>query len=224
MNADTDKYIVATHALWAGDVEYFENLLKDFSPAKKDASRVDFAETPEDFIKATGALRLRQLWRKRAEFNSLVAAHSESNLEITDKPIILKTAHLRAALWRTGEREFFMQGYLTELKWQRTLFDRAHEQAKKYLKPRLVQGKQPLLKFISTTKARVSPGSSWIAFGNPFLQIELTDMGLLEASGLWVKPLLPESGTEITNVFQALLESLDDPHPLRDIPEHEKIQ
>ena len=56
-------------------------------------------------------------------------------------------------------------------------------------------------------------GSAWVVTGNPFLQVELTDMGLIEASGLWTEPLLPESAEAITDTFLRLLKVLDEPEP-----------
>lgn len=224
MNVDTDRYIVATHALWAGDFEKFEALLRDFSPATKHSRRPETAETPEDFIKATGSLRLRQFWQKRSEFGALTEEYADSNVQITDKPTILETAHLRAALWRMGEREFLMQGYLTDLKWEQNLFARAHKEARKSVTPEKSFKKQPTLGFMPEERSRMSPGCAWVQVGNPFLQVELTDLALLEASGLWLKRQLPEQAAEITKAFQSVLNALDESQPLKYPEQHETIQ
>ena len=123
MPAETDKFIIASFALWAGDFEYCEKLLRAYSNPSDVAPIEDGAEIPEDFIRATGALRLRQLWQKRGEFKKLTKEYGNQGVEITDKPTILETKHLRATLWRTGAREFMMQGYLKELSWQEGLFE-----------------------------------------------------------------------------------------------------
>src|SRR2546430_13772592 len=110
MPAETDKFIVATFALWAGDFAFCEELLREFSPPAETPTFVEDIQHPEDVIRSTGALRLRQLWQKRGEFRKLAAEYSDQGVEVTDKPIILETKNLRATVWRTGEREFVMQG------------------------------------------------------------------------------------------------------------------
>ena len=85
MAAETDSYIIASSALWAGDFEYFEKLLRAYSNPS-DVEPIDQgAEVPEDFIRATGALRLRQLWQKRGEFKKLAREYARQGAEITDR-------------------------------------------------------------------------------------------------------------------------------------------
>jgi len=59
MAAETDPFIIATYALWAGDFAYAEDLLREFSPPHR-TPRVDAesVEGPETIIKAVGALRV----------------------------------------------------------------------------------------------------------------------------------------------------------------------
>ena len=211
MVAETDKFIIATFALWAGDFAYCEKLLREYSPPYEAGSIDEGVRAPEDFIRATGALRLRQLWQKRGEFKKLAAEYEHQGVELTDRPIILETKHLRATVWRSGEREFFMQGYLKELTWQESLFTRASREASTGKTPKARTDSQ---KFELFGSEAVKPlGSAWVVTGNPFLQVELTDMGLIEASGLWTEPLLPESAEAITDTFLRLLKVLDEPEP-----------
>jgi len=213
MAAETDKFVIATFALWAGDFAYFEQLLREFSHPHDTPPIDEGAERPEDFIRATGALRLRQLWQKRGEFKKLTLEYAGPGIEVTDTPIILKTTHLRATLWRTDEREFLMQGYLKELGWQKELFEQVHRQAGRD-ESRKVQASIPPTDLFYTHPEgeRSMPlGTAWAVPGNPFLQVELTDLGLLEAAGLWTEPRLPDNAKAIIDVFQKLLTALDEP-------------
>lgn len=241
MVADTDKFIIATFALWAGDFLFFEKLLSTFSPPHRTVASERDMEEPEDFIRTTGALRLRQLWQKRSEFRKLAAEYSSERVQVTDTPMILETEHLRATLWRTGEREFIMQGYLKDLGWQDHLFTCAREQAAKSIEP-IPETPQEELKlprrkpkssaqqttsdidpddmsdedykelFHSIERPPILPlGASWTQIGNPFIQVELTDLGLLEATGLWTEGRLPKKADSIVEPFMKVLRNLDEP-------------
>src|SRR5215510_6748589 len=109
MAADTDKFIVAMFALWAGDFSYCDKLLREFSPPRRSPRNETEAHSPEDFIRISGALRLRQLWQKRGEFKKLASHYNRAGFEVTDEPNVLETKHLRATVWRVSEREFVMQ-------------------------------------------------------------------------------------------------------------------
>src|SRR6266478_2226201 len=109
MAVETDGFVIATFALWAGDFSYCEQLLREFSPPHDTPPIDDTAQSPEDFIRATGALRLRQLWQKRGEFKQFAAEFYDAGYQIADNPTVLETKHLRATVWRTAEREFLLQ-------------------------------------------------------------------------------------------------------------------
>ena len=213
MPAETDKFVIATFALWAGDFAYVEKLLREFSPPHETSLIDEAAETPEDFIRATGALRLRQLWQKRGEFKKLTAEYLGQGVEITDTPSILETKHLRATLWRTGEREFLMQGYLKELGWQNGLFELARREASGHeVSKTSLPSQSPYLLEPGAEGEPLKPlGVAWTVTQNPFVQVELTDLGLLEATALWIEPRLPENAAAIKGPLLKLLEGLDAP-------------
>ena|SRR5579883_86574 len=213
MAAETDQFIIATFALWAGDFSYVQQLLERYSPPHDTPRIADSASKPEDIIRATGALRLRQLWQKRGEFKKLV--EQDTDVQLTDEPIILETKHIRATLWRSAEREFFLQGYLKDLSWQGKLFELAHRQALNKDSPKvpvfdavtdLFEREDEQLAFVTF----MPTGCSWVIAGNPFIQVELTDLGLLEAAGLWTEARLPRDAQAINNAFSKLLQSLDE--------------
>lgn len=212
MPANTDKFVIATFALWAGDFDFFEQLLREFSPPRDSPPIDGHIESPEDLIKASGALRLRQLWQKRGEFKKLSQEYQRQGLELSDKPLILKTSHLRATVWRTSERAFSMQAYLTDLSWQDEFFARAQRQASAKKSPKYpsVGPKYKPLEGEQMGEPITGAGASWSVVGNPFLQVDLTDMGLLVVSALWVEATLPENAEPITNRLVEVLWSLDE--------------
>jgi hypothetical protein len=215
MASETDKFVIATFALWAGDIKYCERLLREFSPVAGQRAADAHIGAPEDFIRVAGALRLRQLWQKRGEFKSLAAEYGHAGLVLTDEPLILGTDHLRAAVWRLGEREFLMQAYLTNLEWQHSLFERAVTEASRSSPTRGIASAVRQPETNVEDEAVQSLGVAWAVPGNPFLQVELTDLALLEATALWTEPSLPENGEVITNSLQHLLDALDEPTPTR---------
>ena len=54
-------------------------------------------------------------------------------------------------------------------------------------------------------------GASWYVPGDLFIQIELTDMGLLEATGIWTEANLPDDARTISGRFEKVMLSLDTP-------------
>src|SRR6266446_2597877 len=103
MAAESAVFVIATFALWAGDFEYFESRMRDFARSDEIRSREKHIETPEDLMRATAALRLRQLWQRRGEFKRLAQESTGRRTELSDRPTILETVHLRATVWRLND-------------------------------------------------------------------------------------------------------------------------
>ena len=125
MGVDTDNFIVATFALWAGDFKYAETLLSRYSNAP---ALNGLVESPDDLIRRTGALRLRQLRQKKGEFKLLAAENGVRN-PVQANPTVLETKHLRGAVWRIDAREFDLRAYLKDLSWEEHLLDLAQNEA-----------------------------------------------------------------------------------------------
>jgi hypothetical protein len=53
-------------------------------------------------------------------------------------------------------------------------------------------------------------GRNFTLVGNPFLQGELSDMGLLEIAALWIGPKLPENSEPIITPLKRVLGELDE--------------
>lgn len=213
MPADTDNFIIAMFALWAGDFRYFDQLLKRFSSPWETPSTQEHPESPEDIIRTIGALRLRQLWQRRGEFKRFAAGYVIEGGELMEEPLILETRHLRSTVWRVDDREFLLQAYLKDLAWQDELFARARREAGTHEPPNRIsdtKGEGPSWPFPVEDSLR-GPGSAWTVFGNPFMQVELTDMGLLELSALWIEEILPVDREPIVAPLNAQLEILDPP-------------
>jgi hypothetical protein len=209
MAAETDPFIIATYALWAGDFDYAEGLLREFSPPHRTSALTsDGVESPEAVIKAIGALRVRQLRQKRAEFNKLAAEQRRDGIELTDTPIILETKHLRACLWRRDEREFVMRGYLTDLSWEKRFLELAREASLHERRSRQISPNPEDL-FRSSGERYESRGGAWTVEENIFIRVDVNDLGQLQANGLWPRVILPLQASEITVPFLNVLKSLD---------------
>jgi hypothetical protein len=109
-----------------------------------------------------------------------------------------------------------MQGYLKELSWQEELFARAHRLAegRKHPKVEVPRPTSDMFDPEPQEGAFEGPGAAWVVAANPFIQIELTDLGSVEAAGIWTRQVLPENARVITEPFLRVLESLDAPNPI----------
>lgn len=219
MDVEWDNFIIAGFALWAGDFDYFERLLKEFSPPSKSPHSIGKILSADDLVRATGALRRRQYVQKKREFAKMVKAYE--NAEIRYQPETLQTTNLRATIWRVGVREFVMYAYLTNLDYAEELFSRAQRMAdplpaaevpatevtEKSGLRRKQRKKQDLNP--EALKQFEPPGAAWTVEGNPFIQVELTDMGLVRVKALWTKRSLPDAGNQITGSLYHVLTELD---------------
>lgn len=211
MAAETDTFVVASAALWAGDFYHFETLMRKFVSQRGPRSSREEMTDPEAIIITTGEIRLRQLWQKRGEFRKLANSQSRDGDILTDKPIILETVHLRATLWRTGAREFLMQGFLTDLGFGNRFFENARMVAKvaggSATPSKLGNWESPEVR----GEVKMPLGASWYVPGDLSIQVELTDMGLLEAAGMWTERNLPDDARLISGKFENVMLSLDPP-------------
>jgi hypothetical protein len=206
MSVDTDNFIVATFALWAGDFEYAETLLKRYSNAPALNGAV---ESADDLIRRTGALRLRQLRQKKREFKLLAAEHGLRN-PVQAKPTVLVTNHLRGALWRLGAREFELRAYLIDLTWEESLLRLAHNEADQHERSlESVEQRDSSLGFGDNQAPRTTRGVAWTVTGSLLLRAQLSDMCLLEVNGLWTEAKLTNTDEEIKGPFLKLLHALD---------------
>lgn len=124
----------------------------------------------------------------------MTAEGFEKDLKYSGIPLILETKHVRATIWRTGVREFWMQAYLKDLNWQNQLFKNIRK-----------------LKNVDEFDVpQKKLGRAFTIVGNPFLQGELSDMGLLEITALWLRPRIPENSEAIIGPFERVLKTLDE--------------
>ena len=177
MTVDTDRFITATFALWAGDFEYAETLLSGFS---NESPLNGAVHSPEELIRRTGLLRLRQLRQKKGEFKVLAAEHGLRD-QIQPTPDVLETTHIRGALWRLGPREFNLLAYLTDLQWQEKMLGFAQEQAKlnEHYEPSASGRRQrPLQREL---RSIASSGVSWTVTGSVLMRAHISDLCLLRS-------------------------------------------
>ena len=206
MPVDAENFITATFALWAGDFEYAEQLLSRYS---NESPLKDAVESPDDLIRRTAALRLRQLRQKKGEFKSL-AAEQGLRSPVQANPAVLETKHLRGALWRLGAREFNLCAYLTDLSWHENMLRFAHREAALHerVEEPIVQ-KNYGLDFRDEQQSKINLGVAWTVTGSVLLRAQLSDLCLLEVNGLWTEPELPHTDEEIKQPFVRLLNALD---------------
>jgi hypothetical protein len=205
MSVDTDRFITAMFALWAGDFEYAETLLSDYTNERPLNGAV---ESPEELIRRTGLLRLRQLRQKKGEFKLLAAEHDLRD-QVQATPDVLETTHIRGALWRLGPREFNLLAYLTDLQWQEQMLGFAREQAELYehYEPATSGRRQrPLQREL---RSMASSGVAWTVTGSVLMQAHISDLCLLEVNGIWTLGGLPNTNEEIRGPFLKLLHALD---------------
>ena len=202
MPAESDKFVVATFALWAGDFEFAEELFRSTALTLRTITRHDRVESAEDLIRATAELRLRQLWQRRGEFRKL----ADEERGLVDVPLIIRGTHIRGTVWRTGERNFEMQAYLTDLSWERDLFARAREE---YAKHQRIAGVERGEDQIAALADHLARGFNWSIVGNPMMEVNVTDLALIEVGIVWVSQELPRTSEELAAPLSGLIARLD---------------
>jgi hypothetical protein len=211
MAAEADDFIIGTLALWAGDVRYAESRFKA-AGHRNPRDQAELISAPRALMRQVANLRIRQIRQKRGEFRKLATALVNADDAVTGEPQVLETKHLRGCVWRTSEREFTMQAYLTDLSWQEPLFLLARKQP-------LAQRTLPLLERPSEATRGVvgedefvePPGTSWIVPGNLFMQVEVSDLALIEVVAIWTPTALPQKAAEVLEPLGTVLKSLDEP-------------
>lgn len=203
----TDLYVIATFALWAGDVEYGQDLLRKLAPLREYGKLPEKVESSEELILYIAALRHRQLIQRKREYNNVVDNYRMQGFNLSAELLTVETRHLRGIIWRLGSREFQMYAYLTDLSWEPNLFRKAKRLISAF-------GEEKLPSYVGSeseihAKSFTGSGGSWIVTGNPFLQIHVSDLGLIEALGLWVKKKPPQDVDQIKKAFSSILHKLD---------------
>lgn len=202
-----EPYIVARMALWAGDFDYCQELLADF--CKGYGTLPDAVAGPEELIQYAGALRLRQLRQKKGEFNRLQRLAEPRASRGVYQPTSIQVVHLRGVVWRRGAREFELRAYLTDLSWQDTLFDHVRKLHDSVQEMNVGDEMQQ----DGDRRAYQRLGGNWSVTGNPFIQVQVSDLGLIRADALWTERVLPADAPSITRPFQVILEQLDSATP-----------
>jgi hypothetical protein len=124
--------------------------------------------------------RLRQLELREQEFKDIQLSLADGD-NLSPVPV-------------TGERAFELFGFPTDLDWAEVLFSRVA--AITGGSPSSGDGKGPL-------------GGTWVYPGNPFVQVSVSDMGLVEASSLWTGEGAPPDFAPFRLAFRRLLDDLD---------------
>lgn len=204
----TDDYVVARLAMWAGDFDHAARLLSRFAPQHEYGAFPDAVSSTEDLIRYAAALRRRQLAQKSGEFSKLSEELRIEGAVLVYQPEVITTTHLRGAIWRVGIRQFQMRAYLSDLTWEDGLL-----RAARALIAQSDDSQVPLPKTAGVSRTQRKPfvgqGGSWVSVGNPFVEIALSDLGLIEADAVWTEGDRPRSVEPIRGKFRSILEQLD---------------
>lgn len=203
-----ESFVVARFAQWAGD---FDHAMRRFREAAGRALGGDAARgqmSPENVLRLAAMRRHNQLVRRRREFNDVAALVSRDGLRLTYQPTILKTVHLRGAIWTVAEGEFELRAYLSTLKWEKRLFEKVR--ALTSTKANAPADNQQVPPSRRVIRGR---GGTWREPGDLATVISVDDLGLIEGRGLWTLPSLPEVPDAVATIFQAILNRLDEPGP-----------
>ncbi len=198
--ADTfTQYIVARLALWAGDFDYFQQLVGDVAPRSEFGKIPDSMNGPEEVVRYCAALRSRQLSQKRGELSKRVEALASDRVHVDSQPTVLQTTHLRGAVWRRGPRRFILRAFLNDLAWESELYLNAARLQSKY---RGIELGPP------NARLRV-PTRTWLIPGRFIIEVVMGSLGLLEADGLWSDNEQECTIRDVVGAFDQLLIELD---------------
>jgi hypothetical protein len=206
--ADTNAYIVARFAEWAGDLSYSRDLYAKVGRGEQYRLFREKFDRPTDVIGFVASLRAARLGEPIGERQTLAA--KAFALEMADEitahvdPLPLRaTQNLRAVVHRVGQRDFEMRAYPSNLDYE----SRLYEMAQKFgTGSATSDGKR---KADQERKSYKSPGGEWVIEGVLFQQVTVSDFGLIKSDGRWTKEDLPRNAEEILAPFQRLLYTLD---------------
>lgn len=203
-----DRFIISSSALWAGDFDYFEEQLKLFiQESAQNASTEEELEITDILIIEEAERRLRQLSLRKLEFENLAEKSGE---RIMMTPRVLVRENFRATIWRKTQREFHLQAYLTDLSLHPKLLRRGRALASQS-ESDLVSRVGPQTRFPDTSvETYGSLGAAWTEFSDMLLEIRVSDLGLVEARGIWIQRALPDNEQKLLESFNKLLDALED--------------
>jgi hypothetical protein len=216
------RYIIARYAQWAGDYKHSADLFESVASVELtfEGAHDDFLGEqgdPEDIrdqnniLRQDAAKRYNNILRRIREFERIRSTLPGAGSQMGYAPMILSTVHLRGAVWRPAPREFVMLGYVNDLKWLPELLAAAARLAD-------AQRPQDEARLEEMAGARDLPifedlAYAWVVTGNPFLDVDVIDLGLIRARALWTDRELPADFAPIRTRFLELLASLDPQRP-----------
>ncbi|HEX8916269.1 MAG TPA: hypothetical protein VF796_28220 [Humisphaera sp.] len=207
--AETDAYIVARFAEWAGDLAYSRTLYAKVGRGEQYRLFPEKFDGPTDVIGFVSSLRAARLGeptfeQSRALASKVFAVEREDEKSTVVEPLPLRpTANLRAVVHRVGVRDFEMRAYLSNPDYERRLFAMATKLGARQTAS-ADQGEAT-----ATKGAYVSPGGEWVIEGVLFQQVAVSDFGLIKSDGRWTKEEPPRDAGEVLAPFQKLLDALD---------------
>jgi hypothetical protein len=198
MGVEIESFVIASFALWAGDIDYAASLLSEYA-AGTSLPDLEGIYEPEQVLRAAAATRLQEI-RALRELRG-----DPENPTPSSRPPVLKTAHLRGVVWQTNEREFQLKAYLSSLSWETSLFDNAGTVSL----AASGDSQAPLPTRSPAHRESGARSAAWVVTGNPFIRVYLGEMGLLQANALWTLRRTPDNLEAILDALQRVLASLD---------------
>jgi hypothetical protein len=222
MAADTEYCILASFAMWAGDFSRAKEFLvgledvQNFLSNMRHRPRFRFTpESPESYIYAAGAMRIRQMEKRHDRFLRKLRVARRLNPNLHTEPLFIASPKelLRASIWQFGRREFRLMAYPTDLKWGDELFVRTAA----IRSSAVISRKLPptLEKHADIPIERERENMTWgepvriELTGDMLVEAEVSEMALITARGTWTKKELAMDKTEIVQPFQSLLNLLE---------------
>ncbi len=188
MVVTSEDFIVMSFALWAGDYEYLETLIKN---ASVDSEKQEIPKnTPESIILSIGTENLEEYKNKREKF---------SKEKIVMNNNFLETVHIRARIWQISDFEYSMRAYLKNFKDLERLFDNFKQQ-------RL--GNARFEKLCDSSIDDFYGSWNFREWNNCVIRID--EMGLIDVSLIICESDEFERILKVMNVFFQVLESFND--------------
>lgn len=204
-------YAIARAAEWAGDLDFSRVMYAEFSGPSQYLLFPERFDGPMDVIRFVSALRAARLneptmsreTRSLAEKVFSVERLERKSFAAPEPMPLLPTAHLRAVVHRTGERDFEMRGYMTSADFDQSLYANARKLAATRKLELAEEDTQ------SSPTSYGSPAGTWVIEGTLFQQVSVSDLGLIKSRGQWTRKELPSDSDAILSPFQVLLDALD---------------
>jgi hypothetical protein len=205
-----EDFFISQYAQWAGDYPYCIELVSRVAeavgaeaPRERDLENI---RNSNALLQVAAQRRLVQLSRRQREFEAIRISLPLPQNRIGFAPMILETPHLRGAIWRLGVREFGLFAYLKKTSWLKKLLRNAMRVSRE------ANGEvEEAIPEPAPADVEVFEGHAygWVIPRNPFTQVFVSELGLIEAVAHATGRRPPRSVRSIRSRFDSILQILD---------------